>query len=80
MPWEKTGLGFDGWPKLLERADSGFGTGKALRTVVSILEYLEQSSPVSLALATKLLADGSRYGKLLINLLAVAMTCTGAPD
>lgn len=61
VPWEKTGLDFDGWPKLLERADSGFGTGKALRTVVSVLEYLEQSSPVSLALATKLLADGSRY-------------------
>ena len=64
VPREQMGLGFDGWPMFLERADSGFETNKALQAVVSILEYLSQNSPVSLVAATKILADGSRNGKL----------------
>ena len=72
VPREQTGLGIDGWPMLLERADSGFERNKALQVVVSILEYLEQNSPVSLVAATKILADGSRLGKLLLNFQAVA--------
>ena len=72
VPREQTGLGFDGWPILLERADSGFEMNKALQAVVSVLEYLEQNSPVSLVAATKILADGSRLGKLLSVFQAVA--------
>ena len=72
VPREQTGLGIDGWPMLLERADSGFERNKALQVVVSILKYLEQNSPVSLVAATKILADGSRLGKLLLNFQAVA--------
>ena len=71
VPREQTGLGFDGWPILLERADSGLEMNKALQAIVSILEYLEQISPVSLVAATKILADGSRFGKLVLDFQAV---------
>ena len=72
VPRENTGLGFDGWPILLERADSRFEMNKALQAIVSILKYLENTSPMSLVAATKILADGSRLGKLLFNFQAVA--------
>lgn len=72
VPGEYTGLGSNEWPKLLERADSGLETDKALQAVVSILQYLEQSSPVTLVTATEILADGSRKGKLLLNFQAVS--------
>ena len=75
VPREQTGLGFDGWPTLLERADSGFEMNKALQAVVSMLEYLERNSPVSLVAATKILADGSRNGKLLLDFQAVTSNC-----
>ena len=67
VPQGNAGLGFDEWPKLLERADSGLDTNKALQAVVGILQYLEEASPVSLTQATKILADGSRYGELGMN-------------
>ena len=69
VPQEYNGLGFDGWPALLERAESDFENGKALRTVVSVLQYLKEKSPVTLISATKFLADGSRQGKLLFEFL-----------
>ena len=72
VPRGQIGLGFDGWPMLLERADSGLEMYKALQAVVSVLEYLEQYSPVSLVAATKILADGSRHGKLLLDFLVVS--------
>lgn len=72
VPWEYTGLGSNEWPKLLDRADSGFEKDKALQAVVSILQYLEQNSPVTLVTATEILADGSRKGKLLIDFQAVS--------
>lgn len=72
VPWEYTGLGSNEWPKLLDRADSGFEKDKALQAVVSILQYLEQNSPVTLVTATEMLADGSRKGKLLIDFQAVS--------
>lgn len=71
VPREQTGLGFDGWPMLLERAESGVEMNKALQAVVSVLEYLEHHSPVTLVAATKILADGSRLGKLLLGFQAV---------
>lgn len=64
VPRDHTGSGFDEWPAFLERADGGLEIGKALRTVVSILQYLRENSPAIIAPATKVLADGSRYGKL----------------
>ncbi|KAF6221887.1 hypothetical protein HO133_001855 [Letharia lupina] len=64
VPRDHTGSGFDEWPAFLERADGGLEIGKALRTVVSILQYLREKSPAIIAPATKVLADGSRYGKL----------------
>ena len=67
-PQEHIGIGIDGWPKILENAESDSETGKALRTVVSILQYLKEKSPVILVPATKILADGSRHGKLCVNL------------
>lgn len=76
VPQEYTGPGFDGWPKILDDADSDFENGKALRTVVSILQYLKEKSPVVLVPATKILADGSRHGKLFVNLLTLARTMT----
>ena len=80
LPRERTGLDFDGWPELLERADSGVEIGRALRATVSILQYLKEKSPVTLAPATKILADGSRHGKPLANLLAVVRIRTKAPN
>lgn len=62
VPRQHVGLAFDGWPKMLELANSGFETGKALRTVVFILQYLKERSPETLVPATKILADGSRNG------------------
>ena len=79
VPGGLTGLGFNGWPKLLERADSGLEIGEALRAVVSVLEYLKRSSPVSLVPATKILADGSRYGKLFQS-SSDGRTTTEAPN
>ena len=64
VPRDHTGLDFDDWPAMLERADAGLETGKALRAVVLILQYLRQKSPATIIPATKILADGSRYGKL----------------
>lgn len=64
VPRDHTGSGFDEWPASLERADGGLEIGKALRAVVSILQYLREKSPAIIAPATKVLADGSRYGKL----------------
>lgn len=61
VPRETIGLGFDEWPTLLARADAGLETAKALRAVVSILQYLHEKSPATLVPATKVLADGSRY-------------------
>ena len=72
VPREQIGLGFDGWPTLLERADSGLEMHKALQAVVSVLEYMEQNSPMSFVAATKILADGSRHGKLLLDSQVVA--------
>ena len=79
VPREYTGLGLDGWPKLLESADSGFETGRALRAVVSILQYVKEKSPVTLVPTTKILADGSRHGKLLVNVSAPARTTKRPP-
>ena len=76
VPQEYTGPGFDGWPKILDDAGSDFENDKALRTVVSILQYLKEESPVTLVPATKILADGSRQGKLFANLLTLARTMT----
>lgn len=67
VPPDHTGSGFDEWPATLGRADAGLEIGKALRAVVSILQYLQEESPATLVPATKVLADGSRYGKLLIT-------------
>ena len=78
VPPELTGIGVNEWPNLLERADSGVETDKALQAVVSILQYLEESSPVTLVAATKVLADGSRYGKLIMTFQAVTGTSTRA--
>ena len=80
VPQETTGFGFDEWPKLFERAHSGFEMDKALQAVVSILQYMEQSSPVALVAATKVLADGSRYGKLLTDLQTVTRTTITTPS
>ena len=65
VPRENPGLGFDNWPKLLKRGDLGFEMDKALQIIVSILQYLEEKLPITLASATKILADGSRYSKFL---------------
>lgn len=64
VPQAHIGLGIDGWPNILDDADSEFENGKALRTTGFILQYLRQKSPVILVPATKILADGSRDGKL----------------
>ncbi len=69
VPQDCIGLGFDEWPELLERAGSGIEMEKALQVVVSILQYLEETSPENLAPVTKILADGSRYGELLLKYL-----------
>ncbi|CAD6566316.1 MAG: hypothetical protein ASARMPREDX12_008176 [Alectoria sarmentosa] len=61
VPRDRTGLGFDEWPAMLNRADAGLEIGKALRAVVSILQYLQEKSLATLVPATKVLADGSRY-------------------
>ena len=80
VPLECTGSGFEEWPKLLKRADSGYEADNALQAVVSILRYLEQSSPITLVAVTKVLADGSRYGKLFMNPYALMRTTTRAPS
>ena len=67
VPQNCIGLGFDEWPELLERAGSGIEMEKALQVMVSILQYLEETSPENLAPVTKILADGSRYGELLLK-------------
>lgn len=72
MPRDYTGSGLNEWPAILERADNGLDTNKALQALVSILQYLQEISPMSIALATKILADGSRYGKLAMAVLEVA--------
>lgn len=74
VPQEQIDLGIEGWPKVLENADSDFDIGKALRTVVSILQYLKETSSVILVPATKILADGSRHGTYSTNLLNLAKT------
>ena len=77
---ETTGLGFDDWPLILERADAGIETGKALRAVVSVLHYLQENSPATLVTATEVLADGSRYGKLVIVVSEVVQKRRYNPD
>ena len=76
VPRGLTGFGDNEWPNLLERADSGFEKDKALQAVVSILQYLEKSSPMTLVAATEVLADGSRYGKPITNFQAATGTST----
>ena len=66
VPRDHNGLGFDDWPTVFEHAHAGFELGKALRAVVSILRYLHEKSPVTIIPTTKVLADGSRYGKFAI--------------
>lgn len=66
VPREHNDWSFDEWPELLEHADAGVEIGKALRAVVSILEYLRKKSPATVVPATKVLADGSRYGELVM--------------
>ena len=68
VPRDHNGLGFDDWPTVFEHAHAGFELGKALRAVVSILRYLQEKSPVIITPTTKVLADGSRYGKLVIHM------------
>ena len=80
VPRECTGSGFEEWPKLLKRADSGHEADNALQAVVSILRYLEQSSPITLVAVTKVLADGSRYGKLSMSPYALMRITTRAPS
>ena len=80
VPQKSTGLGSQEWPNLLEHADSGLETDKALQAVVSILQYLEHNSPATLVSATRVLADGSRYGKILMNIQAVTTTTTRTPQ
>ena len=63
VPRDHDGLGFDDWPTVFEHAHAGFELGKALRAVVSILRYLHNQSPTTITPTTKVLADGSRYGK-----------------
>ena len=62
-PQEDAGLGFDHWSELLKHDDSEFETDKIWQIVVSILQYLEVKFPITLVSATKILADGSRYGE-----------------
>ena len=66
VPRDHDGLGFDDWPTLFEHAHAGFELGKALRAVASILRYLQETSPATIAPTTKVLADGTRYGKFVI--------------
>ena len=63
VPRDHVGLDFDDWPTFLERAHAGFELDQALRVVVSILGYLHEKSPKTITPITKVLADGSRYGK-----------------
>ena len=63
VPRDHVGLGFDDWPTVLEHANAGVQMGKGLRAVVSILRYLHEKSPITITPTTKILADGSRYGK-----------------
>ena len=66
VPQDYICSGFDEWPAILERADDGLETEKGLRVVVAILQYLREKSPATVIHTTKILADGSRYGKLAI--------------
>ena len=66
VPRDHVGLGFDDWPGVFENAHAGIEMGKALRAVVSILRYLHERSPITITPTTKVLADGSRYGKFAI--------------
>ena len=63
VPRDHDGLGFDDWPTVFEHAHAGIELDQALRAVVSILRYLHEKSPVTITPTTKVLADGSRYGK-----------------
>ncbi len=80
VPRDHTGSGFDEWPSMLERADDGLETSKALRAVVLILQYLREKSPATIVPATKALADGSRYGKLAMADSEVMQGKKGTPD
>ena len=80
VPRDHTGSGFDEWPSILERADDGLETSKALRAVFLILQYLRDKSPATVVPATKALADGSRYGKLAMADLEVLQEKIGTPD
>ncbi len=80
VPRDHTGSGFDEWPSMLERADDGLETSKALRAVVLILQYLREESPATIVPTTKALADGSRYGKLAMADSKVMQGSKGTPD
>ena len=71
VPRDHVGLGFDDWPTVFEHAHAGFELGKALRAVVSILRYLQDKSPMTITPTTKVLADGSRYGKFAIVMTVI---------
>lgn len=57
---DRMDFGIENWHEKLKSADNGGDLSDALRIVVAILPQLE---PVELSVATRLLADGSRYGK-----------------
>ena len=57
---DRMDFGIENWYETLKAVHNGGDLGDALRIVVAILPKLE---PVELSVATRLLADGSRYGK-----------------
>ena len=56
---DRVDFGIEDWRQTLEAASNGGDLSDALRTVTAILPGLE---PDELSVATRLLADGSRYG------------------
>ena len=80
VPHGYVGAAFIELRTLLELGDAGVEVGKALRAVLSVLKYLQENSPATLVPATKFLADGSRYGKLVMAASEVTQRSRRDPD
>ena len=57
---DRMDFGIENWHETLKAVNNGGDLSDALRIVAAILPELK---PVELSVATRLLADGSRYGK-----------------
>lgn len=59
----QTNFEIEEWFESLQQAHNGLDPGPALHVIVSILEYIDKHESSDLGPMTKILADGSQFGK-----------------